>query len=165
MTAVDMPRWSAALRRLCAGYDKQLAHGQADAWYEQLERYPIDAVEQAFRDAPAEAGRFFPTVGLLEQLTKKHTASTPRRTGDWHAPEVMRDADGKVTVAYRCGLCCDTGWRGVLTASGLVLTEAELQEWETNQKPTAPREDGRRHGVRRRCACRTGGTVQHGRVA
>ena len=155
MNAADFSRWTAALRRLSAGYDRKMPPDQVDAWYDQLERYPMDAVEQALRDAPSEAGRFFPTVGLVEQLAKKALAGTPRSTGDWHAPEMMRDADGKVTVAYRCGLCCDTGWRAVLTETGVLLTEQELQVWDMTQKPASPREDGKPHYSRRRCACRT----------
>lgn len=157
MTAADMPRWSSALRRLAACYNKTLTREQAEAWFDQLERYPIDAVEQAMRDAPAhdDAGQYMPSVGLVEKITRKHMAGTPRSTGDWHAPEVMRDEHGKVTVAYRCGLCCDTGWRGVVTETGVLLTEAELQAWDLRDRPTRPREDGRPHVTRRRCACRT----------
>jgi hypothetical protein len=157
MTLHDSARWSAAIRRLCAGYDRKMPVEQVDAWYDQLERYAIEAVEQALRDAPVEAGRFFPTIGLVEQLARKAAAGTPRSTGDWHAPEVTRDEDGRVTVAYRCGLCCDTGWRAVVTETGRVLTEAELQAWEMYQKPAGPREDGRPHVMRRRCACKLSG--------
>jgi hypothetical protein len=162
MNVADNQRWYAALRRLTAGYDWKMPQDQADAWFDQLERYPIDAVEQAMRDAPAESGRFKPAVGLVEQLAKKAMAGTPRSTGDWHAPEVLRDEHGKVTVAYRCGLCCDTGWRGVVTETGALLTEPELQAWELTQKPTGARADGMPHVMRRRCLCRTQDQQQRG---
>jgi hypothetical protein len=157
MTAVDFDRWSSALRRLSAGYDRKMPPDQVSAWYDQLERYPIDAVEQAMRDAPSEAGRFFPTVGLVEQLAKKAMGGTTRTTGDWHAPEMMRDEDGVVTVAYRCGLCCDTGWRARVAANGVILTEMELQASQDVLR--VPRADGKPTYTMTRCACRTGGAA------
>ena len=159
MTTVDLPRFRSALMRLSVCYDKTLTSDARDAWFSQLERYPIDAVEQALRDAPAEAGRFFPTVGLVEQLAKKALAGTPRHTGDWHAPEMMRDEDGRVVVAYRCALCCDTGWRGVVTETGRLLTEPELQAYDLYEKPRQARADGKPHVMRRRCACKDRGQM------
>jgi hypothetical protein len=157
MTAVDMPRFRAAVLRVCACYDKALTSDQRDAWYDQLERYPIDALETALRAAPAESGRFFPSVGLIEQLTRKALAATPRSTGDWHAPEVMRDEAGIVTIAYRCGLCCDTGWRARVAANGVILTEMELQASQDVLR--VPRADGKPTYTMTRCACRTGGVA------
>ena len=153
MTVADQARFRTALVRLAVCYDRQLSSEVRDAWYTQLERYPIDAVEAALQAAPREAGRFFPTVGLVEQLAAKACAGTPRRTGDWHAPEVMRDESGIVTIAYRCGLCCDTGWRAKVTANGVILTEMELQaSWDVLRVPHA---DGKPTYTMTRCACRT----------
>jgi hypothetical protein len=157
LTGADMSRWDRALRRMLAGYDWTMPAPQAEAWFEQLERYPMEAVEQALRGAPSEAGRFKPTVGLLEQLAKKHMAGTPRSTGDWHAPEVVRDEAGVVTIAYRCGLCCDTGWRAKVAANGVILTEMELQASQDVLR--VPREDGNPTYTMTRCACRTGGVA------
>lgn len=149
MTAADMPTFRPALLRLCACYDRQLTTEQRDAWWDQLERYPIDAVVQALRDAPAESGRFFPSVGLVEQLTRKAMAGKPRTSGDWHAPDVCRDpTTGLVVARWRCVFCEDTGWRAV--TDGRVLTQAELvaMRWPD------PREDGQPHYRMRRCECK-----------
>lgn len=153
VTVIDMPRFRAALLRLCACFDRQLTTQQRDAWYEQLERYSIDAVEQAMREVPALSGRFFPTVGQLEQLARKALAATPRRLGDWHAPEVERDDDGLVVARWRCGLCHDKGWRGVRADTGQLLTHEEWQDYDRTRTPGA-REDGLPHVSARRCACR-----------
>lgn len=156
MTHADMPRWTAALRRLAACYNKTLTAEQADAWFEQLERYPIDAIEQAMRDAPAhdDAGQYMPSVGLVEKITRKHMGGTPRSTGDWHAPDVSRDpTTGLVVARWRCVFCEDTGWRAVRTEDGRVLTQAELIAWEAT-RPLGAREDGQPHSRMRRCDCR-----------
>jgi hypothetical protein len=155
LTAADFGRWSAALRRLSAGYDRKMPPDQVQAWYDQLERYPMDAVEQALRDAPAEAGRFFPTVGLVEQLVKKHMAGTPRSTGDWHAPDIHRNEDGVVVARWRCVFCEDTGWRAKLTDTGQLLTHDELIR--RREALRVPREDGEPSYRMARCACRTPG--------
>lgn len=160
MNAADFSRWSSALRRLSAGYDRKMPPDQVEAWFDQLERYPIEAVEQALRDAPSEAGRFFPTVGLVEQLARKAMAGTPRSTGDWHAPEIMRDpTTGQVVVAWRCVFCEDSGWRAKRTDTGQMLTAAELQEYD-RVRPVGARPDGRPHTVMTRCACKTAGAAQ-----
>jgi hypothetical protein len=154
MTLSDLPRWTEAVRRLCVCYDKPLSTEQRDAWFDQLERYPMEAVEQAFRDAPAEAGRFFPNIGLLEQLTRKALAGTVRTTGDWHAPDVARDPDtGLVVARWRCVFCEDTGWRAQVT-DGPLLTTAELVDPAMGDRLRVPREDGRPTYVMQRCACR-----------
>lgn len=158
MTGADRPRWFAALRRMTAGYDWKMPQDQADAWFDQLERYPMDAVEQAMRDAPAEAGRFKPAVGLVEQLTRKAMAGTPRSTGDWHAPDISRDEHGVVVARWRCVFCEDSGWRAVETETGQLLTNDELIR--RREALRVPREDGQPTYAMRRCACRTQGQQQ-----
>lgn len=160
MTLTDLPRWDACVKRLCACYDKTLTRDQVDAWFDQLERYPIDAIERAFRDAPAESGRFFPNVGLLEQLTRKALSATPKTSGDWHAPDVYRDeTTGLVVAAWKCVLCEDTGWRAVVT-DGPVLTNAELVTKDWQARLRVPRDDGQPTYRMRRCLCKTGGRAQ-----
>jgi hypothetical protein len=158
MTAADYPTFRSALLRLCACYDKQLTSEQRDAWGDQLERYPIDAIVQALRSAPAESGRFFPNVGLVEQLAKKHMGGTPRSTGDWHAPDVTRNEDGVVVARWRCVFCEDTGWRAKQTDTGQLLTNDELIR--RREALRVPREDGEPTYRMSRCSCRIQGQQQ-----
>lgn len=152
MTPMDQPRFRTVFLRLCACYDRQPSTEQRDAWSEQLARYPIEALDVAMQAAPAESGRFFPSVGLIEQLAKKHLAGTPRTTGDWHAPELVRDPDsGQVLASWRCVLCEDTGWRAQVL-DGPRWTQDELVR--QGQDLRTPRPDGRPPLAMRRCACK-----------
>ena len=154
MTREDMPRWATALRRLTAGYDRTMPADQSEAWFDQLERYPIAAVEQALRAAPSEAGRFFPTVGQVEQLARTAMANTaPSAT----APGVSRDGSGQVVARWQCALCEDTGWRAKLADTGQLLTQDELIRRQGELR--APRPDHTPSYRMTRCACKLSGSV------
>jgi len=151
MTAADADRWTAALHRLTSGYDWKMPADQADAWFDQLERYPIHAVEQALRAAPSESGRYKPTVGQVEQLAKKAIADTAPAVGA-HAPGLSRDEDGRVVARWRCVLCEDTGWRAVRTEDGRLLTTDEYVRLAVTI--AGAREDGEPWYRMARCACK-----------
>jgi hypothetical protein len=151
MTAADMSRWDTALHRLTAGYDWHMPADQADAWFDQLERYPIAAVEQALRAAPSESGRYKPTVGMVEQLARKAVADDAYASASW-APGVSRDADGVVVARWRCVFCEDTGWRATLADTGQLLTNDELIRRQAELR--IPRADRTPAYRMTRCACK-----------
>ena len=156
MTAADMARWDTALHRLTSGYDWKMPADQADAWFDQLERYPIASVEQAMRGAPAVAGRFKPTVGMVEQLARKAVADTAAAPSA--APDIVRDDRGEVVARWHCVFCEDTGWRATLTDTDRLLTHDEL----IRRGPVlrVPRPDGMPTYRMTRCACQSSGQPQ-----
>lgn len=126
MTLNDLPAFVASWDRMA-----RLAIMRADEqarsdWWEALQRYPLYAVEQALSDCHRAAGRFKPTLGVVEDLAVKACAdregavrSTESRT------RYYRDGDGVLQAEYECHVCGDLGW--MAKANGQVVIAAELQ--------------------------------------
>lgn len=159
MTEADRGVFMAAWLRVCSMQGRDYDADQAASLFEsKLRLYPAAEVVAALEEAAARSGRFLPPLGVITDVLKERRGDGYGQSSAAHAPAIERDPQtGQVIAHWRCAFCCDTGWRAVLTETGQLLTEAELQAWERLEKPTASREDGRPHLVRRRCACKAMG--------
>ena len=155
MTEADRAGFMAAWLRVCSMQGRDYDADQAAALFEsKLRLYALPDVVTALEEATARSGRFLPALGIITEVLLERRGDGFGQSSVSHAPAVERDPSGQVVVHWRCVFCCDSGWRAVLTGSGRLLTAAELQAWELDEKPATPRADGEPHVRMRRCACK-----------
>lgn len=156
MTLNDLPAFVAAWDRMARLAGMKPDQQARSDWWDALQRHPLYAVEQALTDCHREAGRYKPTVGLVDELCVKALADREGSVKSTSPTTRYYQDDAGVTQAeYRCWLCCDLGWRAKVRATGELLTEADLQ-----RRGQLARDDPRRLSTAdyamTRCQCRVG---------
>jgi hypothetical protein len=161
MTEADRDAFTTAFIRVCAQQGRPFDAARCASYFESrlVATLPAEGVIEAMELAVADSGSFIPELGKIVKLYHERRGAGRGAQAHSHAPAVERDEHGRVVARYRCVFCADSGWRPVLTATGQTLSEAELQEWERTEKPDGPREDGRPHVMRRKCACKVQGAA------
>lgn len=155
MTLHDLPRFRAAIERMCR------LHGMAPPteqtltdWASVLGAYDIDVIEPALDKARQEAGRYQVKAAAAEAVARALTRGVQAATT--HGPTryipVDTDDQGRTIfrAEYQCWQCQDEGFVPVLCnetgeSTGVVITMDDLRQRERL---------GRVHYRRRRCACR-----------
>lgn len=156
MTLHDMPRFRAALERMCRLHGMAPPTDQSLAdWASVLGDYAIEVIEPALDHARQEAGRYHVKAADAEAKARALTrGAQATQGGPTRIVPLFTDADGRTVyqAEYACPLCDDEGWQPVrYDATGQhpqgVLTMGELKALEQQQ-------GGRIPYRRRRCACR-----------
>ena len=118
MTLNDLPRFRAALERMCRLHDMPAPTAQTISdWAEALNGYAIEVIEPALDTARQEAGRFHVKAAAVETVARALTRGvqatvTPGRTR--YVPLYIDDAGRTLYQAeYTCGICEDAGWQPV----------------------------------------------------
>jgi hypothetical protein len=156
MTLHDRPAFQQALERMARLANMRCDVQMLEDWWTQLQAFPIDAVTGAMERAHRESGRYKPTVGLIEQLCGTAIGNITESRSSRTRYVERQNADGQTIVEaeYHCHLCCDIGWRGKVKATGVLLTEPELQTACASGTLSVAAY------AMTRCACRTRGQMR-----